>query len=359
MKIQTIIDTLYFIIRRKPINFTLADLSNLRVLYIGGYWRSNNDIVAQMLSGLRETGAQVLEYSTDQHPESLDTDGRPYDRGTFGPVWLKWVELRKPVLQFSPHLIVCNAGGLSFRPEEAKILQGWGIKLLGIALSDPDVYNQATSIIAPNFYLFYTNAIQCVPKYLENGVKARLLPLSTHDKYYQPKPAHPKYICDVLFMGAAHQDRIEPIKAVVENFNTHVYGENWDNYGIKSRGLIYGDATLTALNSARITLIFSRTPAGHQILKIGLFDFIAAGALVATEDFPWLREYFDVGKEIIGFGDTADMLDKISYYLSHPEDAERIRKAGRARVLREYTWKQTWPKLIAPLFEQSIYPPEM
>jgi hypothetical protein len=326
-----------------------SNLSNLRILYIGGYWRSSNDMVAQMLAGLKETGVQVLEYSTDDHPTALDTEGRPYDRGTFGPVWLKWEELRKPILKFRPNIIVCNAGGLSFLPECAKILRKRGIKLLGIALSDPDVYGPATSKIASNFDIFYTNAPQCVSLYRENGVNAHLLQLATNENFFQPKDYNEEYACDVLFMGAAHQDRIEPIKAVVENFNTHVYGENWDKYGIKTRGLIFGDATLTALNSARITLIFSRTPAGHQILKVGLFDFIAAGALVATEDFADLRETFKIGEEIIGFSGVEDMLEKIKYYLSKPEEAEKIRKAGRARVLKEYTWKIVWLRLLGKL----------
>ena len=65
-----------------------------------------------MMLGLRAAGADVLEFNTDERPEALETDGIPYDRGTSGPVWLKWEVLRPVIEAFDPELIICNAGGL-------------------------------------------------------------------------------------------------------------------------------------------------------------------------------------------------------------------------------------------------------
>src|SRR5688572_16080670 len=104
----------------------------LRALHVGGYWRGPNDMVRQMMLGLRASGAEVVEHSTDEHREALDTEGRPYDRGTTGPVWLR-EELLAPVLaELRPHLVVCNAGGLAFRPSAAERLRQRTC-LLGIA----------------------------------------------------------------------------------------------------------------------------------------------------------------------------------------------------------------------------------
>jgi len=124
-----------------------------RTFHIGGYWRGQNDMVRQMMLGLRAAGAEVYEYNTDENPEALDCEGRPYDRGRFGPVWLVWDALRPQIEEFRPDLIVCNAGGLSFRPDQAKKLRK-STMLLGVALSDPDVFSPATSRIAANFDLF-------------------------------------------------------------------------------------------------------------------------------------------------------------------------------------------------------------
>ncbi len=316
-----------------------------RTLHIGGYWRGPNDIVRQMMLGLRSAGADVFEFNTDERRAALETDGVPYDRGTSGPVWLKWETLGPLIEQFRPQMVVCNAGGLSFRPERAAELRK-RILLVGIALSDPDVFEPATRKIAANFDVFVTNAPQCVPGYRALGVPSLVLPIATNDEFFQPVPPREELRCDALLIGRAHPDRIEPIRALRERFNVHVYGEDWDNFGIPSRGLIYGQDVLAALNSAAVTLIFSRSPGGYGVIKVGLFDFLAAGALVATDHVPELTEYLEPGREILTFRDTEELAGIIDYCRTHPNESAAIRAAGRARVLRDHTWRTVWQKLL-------------
>lgn len=318
----------------------------LRVLHFGGYWRGLNDVVRQMMLGLSSTGAAVLEYNTDDHPEALDTEGRPYDRGTFGPVWLRWEVLEGLVNNYQPDLIVCNAGGLSFRDDVARRLRD-RCCLLGIALSDPGVFMPTTGRIAPNFDLYLTNAEECVPRYRALGVNAHQWPPGTYEGFYRPMAPKPEYRCEVLIFGNGNPDRIQPARALISRFDTHVYGERWDAHGIHSRGLVFGEESLHILNSARITVVFFWTSDGHPIVKPYLFDFAAAGALVATNYLAGVERHFVYDEELIGFHDTEDLVRKVRYYLDHPEQADRIREAGRQRVLREHTWKQVWPRILA------------
>ena len=327
---------------------TARSVDSLRVFHIGGYWRGANDIVRQMMLGLRNAGAKVYEYSTDEHPEALDTDGRTYDRGTTGPVWLRWEELKPSIQRFDPHLIVCNAGGLAFRPDVAARLRRERC-LLGIALSDPDVFEPTTRHIAATFDFYLTNAEVCVPRYKDVGANAGVLPIATNDEFFRPVPPRSEYECEVLILGRAHPDRVEPVRALCETFDTHLYGEGWDAHGLSSRGLIFGEDTLSALNSAKITVVFFLTGAGHALVKVGLFDFTAAGALVATNRFPAVEPYFDYGREIIGFDSTPELLRKVRYYLDHPSEADAIRQAGRGRALRDHTWRRVWPRILETL----------
>lgn len=324
------------------------DPTRLRAFHVGGYWRGANDMVRQMMLGLRAAGAEVLEYSTDEHREALDTEGRNYDRGTTGPVWLRWEQLREPIARFAPHLVVCNAGGLSFRPDAAAELRRHCC-LLGIALSDPDVFEPATRHFAANFDLFLTNAPGCVPRYQALGARAEVLPIATNEAFFHPVPPRPELACEVLVPGRAHPDRVEPVRALVAGFDTHVYGEGWEEHGVASRGLIYGDDVLAALNSARITVIFFRTGGGHALVKVGLFDFAAAGALVFTNRFSEVEPYLEYGREIVGFDSTAELLRQARHYLDHPAEAEAVRRAGRARVLAEHTWPAVWPRILTRL----------
>jgi hypothetical protein len=305
-------------------------------------------MVRHMMLGLRAAGADVYEYNTDLHPEALDTEERAYDRGRFGPVWLRWESLRPAIEEFRPELIVCNAGGLSFRPDAARVLRE-STMLLGIALSDPDVFPVSTSRIAPNFDLFLTNAPACLPEYRTLGANAELLPLATNEEFFHPVPPRAELACEVLVIGRAHADRIDPVRRLCEEFQVHLYGEEWDQHGLRSRGTLYGEDLLAALNSARISVIFSRTPAGHAIGKVAVFDFIAGGALVATELLPELESYFEYGQEIVGFAGTEDLIEKIRLHLFHPHEAQAIRDAGRRRVLSEHVWGRVWPGITERL----------
>jgi hypothetical protein len=328
----------------------LAAVANdeLRAFHIGGYWRGPNDMVRQMMLGLRNTGAHVVEYSTDDHREALDTEGRLYDRGSTGPVWLRWEALAEPIAQARPHLVICNAGGLSVRPEDARRLRE-GACLAGIALSDPDVFEPATRHIAANFDVFLTSSPPCVARYEALGARSAALPVATNDAFFRPVPPRPELACEVLVLGRPHPDRVEAVKALTGAFHTHVYGEGWDAHGVPGRGLIFGDDVLAALNSARITVVFFMTSGGNALVKVGLFDFPAAGALVATNEFPEVEPYLTYGKEVIGFTSTGDLLRKVRYYLDHPAEAEAIRSAGSARVRRDHTWRTAWPRVLEEL----------
>jgi hypothetical protein len=305
-------------------------------------------MVRHMMLGLRAAGAEVYEYNTDLNRDALDCEDRPYDRGTFGPVWLRWDLLRPAIEEFRPELIVCNAGGLSFRPEIARSLRRSTL-LLGIALSDPDVFSAATSRIAPNFDLFLTNSNSCLPEYRAMGVNADLLPLATNEEFFHPVPPRAGLACEVLVIGQAYADRIEPVRRLCEHFNVHLYGEGWDSHGLPSRGTLYGEELLAALNSARISVIFLRTSGGHAISKIGVFDFIAGGALLATEYLPELEKYFEYDRELIGFAGADDLIAKIRFHLSHPLEAQAIREAGRKRVLSQHVWRKVWPPITKRL----------
>jgi glycosyltransferase involved in cell wall biosynthesis len=324
--------------------------AGVRALHVGGYWRGANDMVRQMMLGLRAAGAEVREYSTDEHPEALDTDGRAYDRGTFGPVWLKQETLDPVIESFDPHLIVCNAGGLSFRPAHAARLRERRT-LLGVALSEPDVFAASTSRISHYFDLFLTNSPECVPRHRAGGARAEVLPVATNEEFFHPVSPRPELACDVLVLGRAHPDRVEPVRELVRQFETHVYGEGWEEHGVASGGTIYGEDVLAALSSAKATVIFFRTGAGHALVKVGLFDFAAGGALVVTNRFAEVERYFEYGREIVGFDDTAELIARIRHLLEHPEEADAIRRAGRERVLAEHTWRRVWPLILRRLAE--------
>ena len=65
-----------------------------------------------------------------------------------------------------------------------------------------------------------------------------------------------------------------------------------------------------------------------------------------TQDNPEISLVYEVGKEIVTYRDEIDCAKKIEYLLNHPEEAEKIRRAGRGRALRDHTWEKRVEKVF-------------
>lgn len=59
-----------------------------------------------------------------------------------------------------------------------------------------------------------------------------------------------------------------------------------------------------------------------------------------------LMEFYEVGREIETYQTQEELVEKASFYLSHPEAAEKLREAGYQRALREHTWEHRFQQLF-------------
>ena len=100
---------------------------------------------------------------------------------------------------------------------------------------------------------------------------------------------------------------------------------------------------------------------GHSLLTLG-FGYIANtgriglkgrdfripfyGVAYMTTWFDELTEFFEPDREILMWSTIGDLLNKIRYYISHPEEAVRIGLAGQARVLKEHTWEHRFKEIL-------------
>jgi spore maturation protein CgeB len=106
---------------------------------------------------------------------------------------------------------------------------------------------------------------------------------------------------------------------------------------------------------SRISLGFATAGDSHRTeqrlthLRLREFEAPMSGALYLTEDQPELAEYFEPDKEMLTYVSCEDMLEKVRYYLRHPEQAEEIRRAGLARARSEHTWQHRFSQLFAIL----------
>ncbi|MBU1712415.1 MAG: glycosyltransferase, partial [Proteobacteria bacterium] len=145
--------------------------------------------------------------------------------------------------------------------------------------------------------------------------------------------------------------RRETIKAL-SKFNLSLYGdEGWKGIeGANFRGrLNYLDAPAlyrTSKINLNITKAHSPTAINQR-----LFDAPACGGFVLTDFREDLKLLFDEN-EVVYYRNKKDLLDKVEFYLSHPQDRERIAKRAQKRVLARHTYEVRMESLIKLLMEK-------
>jgi hypothetical protein len=329
-----------------PVCSGSPSLESLRVLFIGGYWMSAMDVVRMYLCGIQDLGASVVEYCTDHHLDALDHGSRPYDRGSYGPTYLKWEALRPIVEQHDPHLIVCCAGGLAFHPEVAQELRRTRC-LIGLAMSDPDVFTLSTSVISPSFDHFFTNHLGTVARHREVGANAHWLPFPCYPKFHHRRSRDTRFACDVIVAGHGREDRADLIRPLVRAFRVKVFGTSWADHGIEATDLNLAPTGLigAAFSSATIGLDFARNFSGLPIAKLRLFEIAGCGAIPCTEYSEELPHLFD-DSEILTFCTALELEEKVRRVIGDPALAAAMQRNVYWQAHSRHTVEHRWRYIL-------------
>ncbi|XKH39308.1 glycosyltransferase [Azospirillum doebereinerae] len=116
---------------------------------------------------------------------------------------------------------------------------------------------------------------------------------------------------------------------------------------------VYGNAMLQGLRSARIAfdargeitlgqpgLAGTIDLAGRQTANMRIFEATGCGAMLLTEPFDNLPEFFRAGYEVETYGSEEELIDKITYYTNHPEERDAIASRGQERCLKDHSLEQ-------------------
>lgn len=160
-------------------------------------------------------------------------------------------------------------------------------------------------------------------------------------------PEHIKQDIDVLFVGSGDLRRV----FILETIRSHVkiYGDRWSrNYPLMSDELkarvidrsVWGEQLHQLLFSSKIVLNITRSPfyGAETGVNLRIFEALAAGAFLLTDYCDELAELFVIGEEIEVFRSSAELVEKVEYYLANPEKRLEIARRGHQKFLELYTW---------------------
>ncbi|MFP4521769.1 MAG: glycosyltransferase [Fibrobacterota bacterium] len=148
-------------------------------------------------------------------------------------------------------------------------------------------------------------------------------------------------ICMLAAEEAAHQKRLFFTGALADN-GIRVWGDEGWKEGLSAHGATYmGPARhLSQLNriysGSTINLDINRIYQ-QDIITMRVFDVLACGGFVLTEDSLELREIFTPGVHLETYTELADLIDKAGYFIKHPDKARSVAEAGRKLVIAEHT----------------------
>ena len=133
----------------------------------------------------------------------------------------------------------------------------------------------------------------------------------------------------ISFCGAPNVHRQQMMFHLRENGIDPVYF-----YGCSTEDMMLTHgASLVGLNFSR-----NMTDGGtaKTQMKARMFEIPAAMTMLLTEYTKDLEQFFDIGTEIVCFHDSVSLLEKAKYYISNPEEANKIAVAGHRRLLKEH-----------------------
>jgi spore maturation protein CgeB len=173
-----------------------------------------------------------------------------------------------------------------------------------------------------------------VPEYRRDGISHVLLTqwAAVSQNLREPLPAKEcRY--PVSFVGAAHGDRIQRVARLREQgIDVACFGYGWPE------GPVAGEQIPEIMRDSVISLNFANSLGDNQI-KARTFEVPGAGGFLLTEQAPNLEQWYVPGKEIDVFDNEQDLVNKIRYYLDHPEQRDAVARAGYERTRLEHTYE--------------------
>jgi spore maturation protein CgeB len=235
---------------------------------------------------------------------------------------------------------------------------------------------------ASRFNWVVTTTASALPKYATLGHQNVLKSQWACNQFLYRKLDLPP-IYDVTFVGQPHGDRPQIIQAIRDSgIGVQVWGTGWES------GRLSQDGMIRVFNQSRINLNLSNASTGavrmpaykaayhtvsqslnvlpyvpevkktlkswlgmnseraaapanmsySQQIKGRNFEVPGCGGMLLTGRADNLEDYYEVGQEVACYENTADLIDKIKYYLQHEDERVALAEAGYRRTLAEHTY---------------------
>jgi glycosyltransferase involved in cell wall biosynthesis len=206
--------------------------------------------------------------------------------------------------------------------------------------------------IAPYVITLFTNMTD-VEKLRQKGFKSDYLQCGYDHKYYfqkQQKRYNTIGFCANYYQQAdfpLKQHRVDAVIELKKNFpeQFHLYGNGWENIGIKSEGNAINKWEANLYNESLLALSVSHFDYSRYFSD-RLLREMACGCCVLSHRFKDCNLEFTEGKHILYWDNLKELVELCQYYFQHPDKAMEIGEAAAQYVRENYTWDIFTEKLL-------------
>ncbi|MBI5418983.1 MAG: glycosyltransferase [Deltaproteobacteria bacterium] len=200
---------------------------------------------------------------------------------------------------------------------------------------------------------------------------AHCLPLAADETVFHPRALSGKdkerFGSPLSFMGAGYYNRRRFFNLLASR-PFKIWGTGWNKREPLFRHVQEEGRRVDSFDTAKIyngteVNINLHSSTSHEgvnpfgdFVNPRTFEIAACSAFQLVDSRQLLPELFTLEDEVTCFTGRDDFLDKVDYYLSHPEERAEMAARAMARVLREHTYRDRMREIVEVIHE--ICPPE-
>lgn len=324
----------------------------LRILMVSDLWQGSDSYA--IARAFRRLG----------HSVTIVSDSTYYGRDWQSPILRGMRRILRPLIAqdfnkalirnaegLQPHILfVCK--GLLVEPRAIHVAKAMGARAV---LWWPDVsfFAHGPSIprSVPHYDWIFTTktfGIADIAKHFGKQA-ASFLPHAFNPEVHRKFPCDASdltcYGCDVSFIGTwspKKQALLEALVAARPDISVKIWGMQWERAGERLRPFVQrrevlGAEYAKAIRLSKINLgILSEIRKGASsgdLITARSFHIPACGGFMLHERTAEIVQFFTEGEDCALFDGAGEMINKISHYLEHSVERERIAEAGHIRCL--------------------------
>jgi len=164
--------------------------------------------------------------------------------------------------------------------------------------------------------------------YKRNGIERRWLPHGIDPRVYHPLTRTTGV--DVGFIGHSYTTSRKRLLQGLKKYNFGIFGNSDECWGRK-----YAEIC----NSVKIIVGDNMRNDIPGYWSDRLYLSMGCGAFLMYPRVPGIEQYFTDGTHLVLYDNEPDLHSKIDYYLTRPDERERIARNGAREVAKNHTWE--------------------